>query len=112
MIFLKRDQTDIKIPKHQVRRVENPEPALTLYLTHKMTGTKYDFNQLTDIGHNTGYWIFNNMDFSTLQSGEYEYFLTSDILDPLEVGLLQVIKTDVTDVTTYKKEQNTVIYNG
>lgn len=117
MIFLKKDQTSIWIPKHF--KSDNP---ITLTLTHNLTHKLHEYTDLVDAGHHTNYWIFYNMDFSDLQSGEYTYRLTESAgADAYklsfgnggEVGLLQVMK-DVTDPisVSYKKEQNTVIYNG
>lgn len=111
MIFIEKTQKSIQIPKHTVPKWDNPQPSLTLYFTHKLTEERHDFNQVVDVGQSSSYWVFNNLDFTTLQSGEYEYFLTSDILEPLELGLLQVLG-DTKDTISYKKESNTIQYNG
>ena len=117
MIFLKKDQTSIWIPKHF--KSDNP---VTLTLTHNMTHEAHEYTDLVDVGHHTNYWIFYNMDFSDLPSGEYTYRLTESAgADAYklsfgnggEVGLLQVMKEVIDPISvSYKKEQNTVIYNG
>ena len=106
MIFLKKDQTSLWIPKHF--KSDNP---ITLTLTHNLTHKVHEYTDLEDAGHHTNYWIFYGLDFTDLQSGEYTYRLS--VGNGGEVGLLQVMK-EVTDPisVSYKKEQNTVIYNG
>ena len=106
MIFLKKDQRAIWIPKHF--KSDNP---ITLTLTHNLTHKVHEYTDLEDAGHHTNYWIFYGLDFTNLQSGEYTYRLSFG--NGGEVGLLQLMK-DVTDPisVSYKKEQNTVIYNG
>lgn len=106
MIFLKKDQRAIWIPKHF--KSDNP---ITLTLTHNLTHKVHEYTDLEDAGHHTNYWILYGLDFTGLQSGEYTYRLS--VGNGGEVGLLQVMK-EVTDPisVSYKKEQNTVIYNG
>lgn len=106
MIFLKKDQRAIWIPKHF--KSDNP---ITLTLTHNLTHKVHEYTDLEDAGHHTNYWIFYGLDFTDLQSGEYTYRMS--VGNGGEVGLLQVMK-EVTDPisVSYKKEQNTVIYNG
>lgn len=107
MIFIKKDQQSIWIPRHY--KPEPEDTQLELVLTHKISQNEYRFPDLMDAGANTNYWIFYNMDFSTLQSGEYKYRVRTKY--GFEIGILQVME-EIKDPISYNKEQNKVIYNG
>ena len=101
MIFLNRDQNSIWIPKH-----ESSYGPMTLILKHNLTSHEYKFDGLTDVGSDTGYWIFYNINFSTLPSGEYTYNLNN-----IEVGLIQIIEP-MSKPISYKSEKTIIQYHG
>ena len=107
MIFIKKDQKSIWIPRHY--KPEPEDTQLELVLTHRMSQNEYKFTDLEDIGSKTNYWIFYNMDFTDLLSGEYKYRVRTKY--GFEFGILQVME-DIKDPISYRKEQNKVIYNG
>lgn len=99
MIFLKQSQNAIWIPKHG-----SCDTELTLTLKHNLTGTEYVYDNLKDIGDNSGYWIFYNMDFTDLQSGEYTYKLND-----IETGLLQVMY-QLSEPISYRAQKTIIQY--
>lgn len=108
MIFIKpEDGQAIWIPKHD--KVETS--FMTLILKHKMSGNEYEFTELNDVGRNSGYIIFTGMDFSSLESGEYEYKLLDMNLKTKERGLLQAM-TKLKDPITYTHKEKTIIYRN
>ena len=108
MIFIKPEQSQaIWIPKHE--KVDTY--SMTLILKHKLSENEYEFPDLIDSGRNSGYIIFINMDFSQLESGEYEYKLLDVNRKTKERGLLQVM-TKLKDPISYKKDKKTIIYGN
>ena len=106
MIFIKPEQNQaIWIPKHD--KVDTY--SMTLILKHKLSENEYEFPDLIDSGRNSGYIIFINMDFSQLESGEYEYKLLDMKLKTKEKGLLQVM-TRLSEPISYKTKNKTIIY--
>ena len=106
MIFIKPEEGQaIWIPKHN-----NVDPNyMTLILKHKLSENEYTFPEITDVDRNSGYFIFINMDFSQLESGEYEYKLLDMNLKTKEKGLLQVM-TRLSEPISYKTKNKTIIY--
>lgn len=107
MIFIKRSSTAIWIPQH--KKAEGP---YKLTLTHNLTGAEHTFNDLTNNGNRSGYWIFINMDFRELTSGEHTYKVFDTDNNQLETGLLQVMHELSTSPISYKTEKTTVQYGG
>lgn len=108
MIFIKPEQSQaIWIPKHD----EVDTYSMTLILKHKLSENEYEFPDLIDSGLNSGYFIFINMDFSQLESGEYEYKLLDVNQKTKERGLLQVM-AQLEDPISYKKDKKTIIYGS
>ena len=108
MIFINKEQKTIHIPRHN--KTESEELTLTLKLKHNLTGTQIEFIDLKDYGFKTAYFAFYGLDFTNMQSGEYNYYLCNDIAQ-LECGLLNV-DNENKEVISYKKESNKLIYNG
>lgn len=108
MIFIKRDQKNIHIPRHS--KTESEELTLTLKLKHNLTGTLTEMTDLKDYGFKTAYFAFYGLDFTDMQSGEYNYYLCNGVAQ-LETGLLNV-ENENKEVISYKKESNKLIYNG
>lgn len=108
MIFIKKQQNSICIPKHNI----NNGP-FKLVLTNCLSHNKLEFDNLTDYNLNTIYYVFNGYDFSQLESGESEYTLYDVNGDLCENGLVQFV-TEPTDSESisYKKELNKIVYNG
>ena len=108
MIFIKPEEGQvIWIPKH-----DKVDPySMTLILKHKLSENEYEFPDLVDVDRNSGYFIFLNMDFSQLESGEYEYKLLDMNQKTKERGLLQVM-TKLKDPISYKKDKKTIIYGS
>lgn len=105
MIFIKNDQTTIWIPKHY----SDDYPSYNLILKHNLSGEETEFTGLKNDGINSGYWIFLNMEFNTLESGEYKYTLCGGDGRILETGLLQVM-AKLADPISYKKVDKTTVY--
>lgn len=101
MIFIDREQTTLMIPKHVI--IDEP---LKLTLRHNLTDTIYEFNNLTNTDTSTLYWIFVGLDFTSLQTGEYNYDLNG-----LETGLLSVNTTETTPIS-YTTEKTIVQYGN
>lgn len=108
MIFIKPEEGQaIWIPKHN-----KVDPNyMTLILKHKLSENEYTFPEINDVDRNSGYFIFINMDFSQLESGEYEYKLLDMNLKTKERGLLQVM-TQLREPISYKKDKKTIIYGS
>ena len=81
MLYIDKNQKIILIPKHA-----NCSSPFNLTLKHNLTGTVYEFNNLTNSGEMNRNWIFTNCNFSNLQTGEYNYYLNDT-----ECGLLAVV---------------------
>ena len=99
MIFLDREQRSIMIPKHI-----NCAGPMTLTLKHNLTNTEYVFDNLPNDDTSILFWNFNNMDFTGLPTGEYNYYLND-----VEYGLLVVTST-VEDPISYDTEKTIVQY--
>lgn len=108
MIFIKKDQKTVHIPRHS--KTYSEELTFTLKLKHNLTNEETEFTDLTDYGFKTSYYAFYGLDFTDLQSGEYNYYLCNDNAQ-LECGLLNV-DNQIKEVISYKKESNKLIYNG
>ena len=107
MIFIKpEDNQSIFIAKHNAA-----EGPFKLILTHNLTGAEYTFNDLKNEGYKSGYWIFINMDFRELSSGEHTYKVFDKDNNQLETGLLQVMY-ELSEPISYKTEKTTVQYGG
>ena len=106
MIFIKpEDGQSIFIPKHNLA-----EGPFKLILEHNLSHKTTEFEGLTDVGYKSGYWIFTNMDFRYLQSGEYTYRLMEKNGWQKEKGLLQVMST-LKESISYKTNTQKIIYN-
>jgi len=106
MIFIKpEDNQSIFIAKHNAA-----EGPFKLILTHNLSHKVSDFDNLTNNGNKSGYWIFTGLDFRYLESGEYSYSLVAANGYQKEAGLLQVMST-VKEPISYKKDNQKTIYN-
>ena len=107
MIFIKpEDNQSIFIAKHNAA-----EGPFKLILTHNLTGAEHTFNDLKNEGYKSGYWIFINMDFRELSSGEHTYKVFDKDNNQLETGLLQVMY-ELSEPISYNTEKTTVQYGG
>lgn len=102
MIFIEKETESIWIPRHSNH--EGVDMKLTLI--HNLTGTEYEFGSLTNIGATTNYWVFTNLDFTHLQSGEYNYNLSD-----LETGLL-CVNSGTTESIDYNNKKTTIQYGS
>lgn len=108
MIFLKKSQTNIWIPQHT--KADGP---FRLTISHNLTNTEHEFDNLQNEGYKSGYWIFMNLDFGYLESGENEYKLYDKDNNLIENGLLNVMHQLSEPISvSYEKKQNTIVYNG
>lgn len=108
MLFIKRQQNSIWIPKHN-----SYKGPFVLELTHNITGKKTEFENLKNEGSNSGYYIFLGLDFRTLESGEHTYRLINENGYQMELGLLQVMHELTEPISvSYKKKTNKITYNG
>lgn len=106
MIFIKpEDNQSIFIAKHN-----EAEGPFKLILTHNLSHKVSEFDNLSNQGNKSGYWIFTGLDFRYLESGEYSYSLVAANGYQKEVGLLQVMST-VKEPISYKKDNQKTIYN-
>lgn len=106
MIFIKpEDNQSIFIAKHN-----EAEGPFKLILTHNLSHKVSEFDNLTNHGNKSGYWIFTGLDFRYLESGEYSYSLVAANGYQKEAGLLQVMST-VKEPISYKKDNQKTIYN-
>lgn len=106
MIFIKpEDNQSIFIAKHNAA-----EGPFKLILTHNLSHKVSEFDNLTNQGSKSGYWIFTGLDFMYLESGEYSYSLVAANGYQKEAGLLQVMST-VKEPISYKKDNQKTIYN-
>ena len=101
MIFISKTDNSIWIPKHR-----NHSGPLTLTMKHNLTGTLYVFDNLVNVTDSGNYWSFTNLNFSNLQSGEYNYNLND-----IETGLLQVEHENKDDIN-YNTEKTIIQYGG
>ena len=112
MIFIDKEQRTIMIPKHI-----NCSGPMKLTLKHKLTNAEFEFNNLTSSLSANGttltnddstllFWTFNDLDFSALPTGEYDYNLNG-----LETGLLQVTQ-QVTQPISYNTEKTIIQYGN
>lgn len=101
MIFLDKEQKSIMIPKHI-----NSSGPMTLTLKHNLTNAEFVFNNLTNDDSTLLFWTFNDLDFSALPTGEYDYNLNG-----LETGLLQVTQ-QVTQPISYNTEKTIIQYGN
>lgn len=107
MIFIKPENNQsIFISKHNLA-----DGPFKLVLTNNLSNEVFEFPDLIDQGYKSGYWIFTNMDFRYLTSGEYTYSLIAANGYQKETGLLQVM-TVLNEPITYKKDNNTIIYGN
>lgn len=107
MIFLKKSQNTIWIPKHN-----SFVGPFKLVLTHNLTQKIFEYPELTDEGMNSGYYIFLGLDFTGLESGENTYALYDSDGNLCENGLLQVMVELSEPISiSYKKDRNKIIYN-
>ena len=107
MLFVKPEPNQsLWIPKHNKVFTD----TVDVELIHLLTGENQVFTSLKDQDVNSGYFIFIGLDFSNLDSGEYEYRLISDGYQK-ETGLLQVM-TRLTEPISYKHNNKTIVYNG
>ena len=108
MIFLKKSQTTIWIPQHN--KADGP---FKLIIKHNLTNEEHEFNDINNEGYKSGFWIFMNLDFRYLESGENEYKLYDKDGNLIENGLLQVMQQLSEPISvSYEKKQNTIVYNG
>ena len=106
MIFIKpEDNQSIFIAKHN-----EAEGPFKLILTHNLSHKVSEFDNLTNNGNKSGYWIFTGLDFRYLEAGEYSYSLVAANGYQKEAGLLQVMST-VKEPISYKKDNQKTIYN-
>lgn len=106
MIFIKpEDNQSIFIAKHN-----EAEGPFKLILTHNLSHKVSEFDNLTNQGYKSGYWVFTGLDFRYLESGEYSYSLVAANGYQKEAGLLQVMST-VKEPISYKKDNQKTIYN-
>lgn len=106
MIFIKpEDSQSIFIAKHN-----EAEGPFKLILTHNLSHKVSEFDNLSNQGNKSGYWIFTGLDFRYLESGEYSYSLVAANGYQKEAGLLQVMST-VKEPISYKKDNQKTIYN-
>ena len=107
MIFIKpEDNQSIFIAKHN-----EAEGPFKLILTHNLSHKVSDFDNLTNNGNKSGYWIFINMDFRELSSGEHTNKVFDKDNNQLETGLLQVMY-ELSEPISYNTEKTTVQYGG
>lgn len=107
MLFVKPEPNQsLWIPKHNKVFTD----TVDVELIHLLTAETHVFTSLKDQDVNSGYYIFIGLDFSNLDSGEYEYRLISDGYQK-ETGLLQVM-TRLTEPISYKHNNKTIVYNG
>lgn len=106
MIFIKPDEGQIIwVPKHN----KADTYSMTLILKHKLSDNEYIFDDLVDVYERNGYYVFLNMNFSKLESGEYEYRLLDMNGKSKEKGLLEVM-TRLTEPISYNTENKTIVY--
>lgn len=101
MIFINKEQRSIMIPKH----VSYNGP-MKLTLKHNLTNAEYELNNLTTSDTSLTFWTFNDLDFSALPTGEYNYDLNG-----LETGLLQITQQTV-DPISYNTEKTIIQYGN
>lgn len=106
MIFVKQSTTAIWVPRHS-----NADGPYTLKLINNMTNAELSFNDLVNEGYKSGYWIFSGLDLSALEGGEHTYKVYDNNNNEIETGLLQVMYK-LSEPISYKKQTNTVVYNG
>ena len=123
MLYIDREQRSILIPKHL-----NCSGSMKLTLKHNLTGTVYEFDNLTNDDTSLLFWTFTNLDFSKLQTGEYNYYLnnindtecrwdsvmaTSRMLPTsvIEYGLL-VVTSKVDEPISYNTEKTIIQYGN
>ena len=108
MIFIKKSQNTIWIPKHN--KITGP---FKLILTNCLSHNNIEFDELIDNDVNSGYYIFWGLDFTGLASGENEYALYDSDGNLCENGLLQVMVELSEPISiSYKKDSNKIVYNG
>lgn len=107
MLFIKKSQNVIWIPKHN-----SYNGPFKLTLKNTMTNKETEFTELENQGINSGYYIFYGLDFTGLESGEHEYRVFNEQDNEIvEQGLLQVMYELSEPISvSYKKEQNKIIY--
>lgn len=101
MLYIDREQRSILIPKHL-----NCSGPIKLTLKHNLTGTVYEFDNLTNDDTSLLFWTFANLDFSKLQAGEYNYYLND-----IEYGLL-VVTSKVDEPISYNTEKTIIQYGN
>jgi hypothetical protein len=79
---------------------------MKLTLKHNLTNAEYEFNNLTISDTSLTFWTFNDLDFSALPTGEYNYDLNG-----LETGLLQITQQTV-DPISYNTEKTIIQYGN
>lgn len=108
MLFVKPEQNQtIWVPKHNTIFTS----TATLLLNHTLSNKTYEFPELVNTGHNSGYYIFIGLDLTGLESGEYEYRLLDANGYQKEIGMLQIMSV-LKDPISYNKTNQTIVYNG
>lgn len=108
MIFLKKTQTVIWVPRHC-----NAVGPYRLKITNSISQNEYEFDNLENEGYRSGYWIFMNLDLSKLESGEHEYKLFDKDNNLIENGLIQVMYQLTEPISvSYNNQTNKIVYNG
>lgn len=104
MLFVKRSTTAIWIPRH----CDAVGPYRLLFV-HNMTNAEHSFNDLTNEGYKSGYWIFMNLDLRELESGEHTYKVFDVNNNEIETGLVQVMY-QLSEPISYNTEKTIVQY--
>ena len=109
MIYIEKDSISIQIPRHYRKFNPSGRERLHLYLYNPATQKEYYF-VCADYKDYDLIYNFENLDFSNLENGEYEFRL-NDGMDNIETGIIQVGKFKNTNKQyEYKKEG--IVYGG
>lgn len=104
MIYIKKDETSIMIPKYTVQ-----EGDYSLIITNKLSNKSKRFDLLEDTTPKKLYFTFEGLDFSELENGECEYKVINEDGRLFTNGLL-VVGDYVKTIVTYEKENTNIIY--
>lgn len=108
MIYIEKNSISIQIPRHSNRNSEN---KYIIELYNHANNRAYYSGIVSDVGGLDLIYQFENLDFSGLINGEYEYRLLDAIGNVLENGIVQVGDYKNTNKQyEYKKEG--YVYNG
>lgn len=109
MIFVKKDEKTLWIPRHVP--IDQSKSPYRLELKHNLTSRLYKYPELVNNVTTDNCWVFLYLDLSQLGYGDYEYTLYNSDNEELERGLLNVECVEKEPIS-YKNNQNTIVYNG